>query len=83
MIHAFRTFIIRIDGTGGFNHGPQTFRIFQHGAGAKHIIIERLILMVSHEDGASQGVQQGNFVNIDIGIMDKYARLYIALGVDM
>ena len=58
MLNAFRALIIRVHGSGGFNHFAQTLRIFQHRAGAEHIAVEGLIVMVSHEQRASQCVKQ-------------------------
>ena len=40
------------------DHGPQLLRILQHGTGPEHVLVEGLAIMVGHEDGGLQGVQQ-------------------------
>lgn len=66
-----------------FYHGPQRFGIFQHGAGTQHVFIEGLVVVVRHEDGTLEGVQQAGIVDVAVGVVDEYAGLHIALGVDV
>ena len=68
---------------GTLYHIPQDFRVLQHGAGAQHILIERLAVMVGHKEGAFQRVQQTAIVDVHIGIVDEHTRLHITSGVDM
>ena len=47
------------------------------------VFVERLIVMVSLEDRALQGFQQGTVMDVYIRIVDKYAGINIPVGVDV
>ena len=39
--------------------------------------------MVGHEDGTPQGVQQADLADVGIGVVDEYAGVHVAVGVDV
>ena len=41
-----------------FHHLPQLLRVLQHGAGAQMVLIEGLAVMIGHEHGRAQTLQQ-------------------------
>ena len=47
------------------------------------IAVEWLIIPVCHKQGLPERIQQRDFPDIRAGIMDEYARLHIAVGIDM
>ena len=83
MICALRILVIGVNCAGLCYQLPELFRIFQHRAGTQMVVVERLVVMVSLEDRASQSIQQTAVVNIYVGLMDKYAGLHITFRVDM
>ena len=50
MLRALRTLIIGVDGSGFSHHFGQEFRVFQHGAGTEHIIVEGLAAVIGLEE---------------------------------
>ena len=58
MLHALGR--LRIGGVGArlVNHLLNELRVFQHGAGAEHVLVEGLVVMVGHEHGGLQALQQ-------------------------
>ncbi len=83
MVHGFGAFVVGGHGTGGLDHGPELFGVLKHGAGTEHIVIEGLVVVVGHEQGRAQGIQQGSVVDVAVGVMDEHTGLHIALGVDV
>ena len=83
MVHTLRALVVGTHRACLFHHGPQRFGIFQHGAGTQHVFIEGLVVVVRHEDGTLEGVQQAGIVDVAVGVVDEYAGLHIALGVDV
>lgn len=76
-----RTFIKRK--TAGLrNHLAQQLRVFQHGARAQVVLVERLAIVVRHEERRLQDFEQCFFANVGIGIVDEHARVNVA-GVDI
>lgn len=76
-----RTFIKRK--TAGLrNHLAQQLRVFQHGARAQVVLVERLAIVVRHEERRLQDFEQCFFANVGIGIVDEHARVDVA-GVDI
>lgn len=64
------------------NHLAQQLRVFQHGARAQVVLVERLAIVVRHEERRLQDFEQCFFANVGIGIVDKHARVDVA-GVDI
>ena len=56
------------------NHLAQQLRVFQHGARAQVVLVERLAIVVRHEERRLQGFEQCFFANVGIGIVDEHAR---------
>lgn len=76
-----RTFIKRK--TAGLrNHLAQQLRVFQHGARAQVVLVERLAIVVRHEERRLQDFEQCFFANVGIGIVDEHARVGVT-GVDI
>ena len=83
MIHTLRALVVRADCSRLFDHGPQRLGIFQHRTGPQHILVEGLVVVIRHEERAFEGIQQAGVVDIAVGVVDEYAGLHIALGVDV
>ena len=64
------------------NHLAQQLRVFQHGARAQVVLVERPAIVVRHEERRLQDFEQCFFANVGIGIVDKHARVDVA-GVDI
>lgn len=64
------------------NHLAQQLRVFQHGARAQVVLVERLAIVVRHDERRLQDFEQCFFANVGIGIVDKHARVDVA-GVDI
>lgn len=56
------------------NHLAQQLRVFRHGARAQMVLVERLSIVVRHEERRLQDFEQCFFANVGIGIVDKHAR---------
>lgn len=56
------------------NHLAQQLRVFQHGARAQVVLVERLAIVVHHEERRLQDFEQCFFANVGIGIVDEHAR---------
>ena len=69
--------------SGRLDHLTQQFRILQHRAGSQLIAVERLSLVVSHEQRTLEALQNRLLMNIRIGEVDEHARLRISAGVDV
>ena len=81
-VRGLRTFIKRK--TAGLrNHLAQQLRVFQHGARAQVVLVERLAVVVRHEERRLQDFEQCFFANVGIGIVDEHARVGVAAGVDI
>ena len=83
MVHTLRALVVGTHRSCLFHHGPQRLGIFQHGARTQHVFIEGLVVVVRHEDGTLEGVQQAGVVDVAVGVVDEYAGFHIALGVDV
>ncbi len=71
-IKCLRMFIKRK--TAGLrNHLAQQFRVFQYGARAQVVLVERLAIVVRHEERRLQDFEQCFFANVGIGIVDEHA----------
>lgn len=66
VFNTFRRHGVRGMGTTVGYHLPQPLRIFQHGTGPKHIVVERHVVVISHKDGALKRFQQRAVPNIGI-----------------
>lgn len=64
------------------NHLAQQLRVFQHGARAQVVLVERLAIVVRHEERRLQDFEQCFFANVGIGIVDEHARVGVT-GVDI
>ena len=56
------------------NHLAQQLRVFQHGARAQVVLVERLAIVVRHEERRLQDFEQCFFANVGIGIVNEHAR---------
>ena len=56
------------------NHLAQQLRVFQYGARAQVVLVERLAIVVRHEERRLQDFEQCFFANVEIGIVDEHAR---------
>lgn len=65
------------------NHLAQQLRVFQHGARAQVVLVERPAIAVRHEERRLQDFEQCFFANVGIGIVDEHARVGVAAGVDI
>ena len=83
MIYAFQVLIIGIHRTCGLDHRPQRFGILQHRTGTEHVLIERLIVVICHENRTLEGIQQTGVMDIAVGIVNEYTGFHIALGIDV
>ena len=66
VVNGFGTLIVGIHCTCGLDHGAKFLGILQHGTGLEHILIEGLVVMVGHEQRASQGIQQTGIVDVAV-----------------
>lgn len=64
------------------NHLAQQLRVFQHGARAQVVLVERPAIVVRHEERRLQDFEQCFFANVGIGIVDEHARVGVT-GVDI
>ena len=83
MIHALLIHVVGIDSAGLLDHLADLLRVFQHRTWPEHILVEGLIVMVSHEQRALQRVQQADVMDIAVGIVNEHTGLHIALGIDV
>ena len=65
------------------NHLAQQLRVSRHGARAQVVLVERLAIVVRHEERRLQDFGQCFFANVGIGIVDEHARVGAAAGVDI
>lgn len=70
-------------GPSAVHHLPQLLRVLQHGTGEQVIIVEGLPVMIRHEHGGSQTVQQGFLPDVGIGIVDEHTGIDVAVGIDV
>ena len=70
-------------GASTHHHLPQLFRVFQHRAGAQHVVVEGLSVVIGHEHRPPQAVQQGFFPDVGVGVVDEYAGVHVAVGIDV
>ena len=68
---------------GLLHHLPKHFGIFQHGTGAQMILVKGLPIMIGHENGGFQRLQQRHVPNIGVGIVNEHAGVHVAIGIDM
>lgn len=83
IIHVFQGGYVTGVCPGFVDHFPQFFRILQHGAGPQMVFIERLTIVVCHEQGRAQCFQQSLFPDVGIGIMNEHAGIAVTVGVDV
>lgn len=72
VLHALRGHGISGMGASLGYHLPQLIRILQHGARTEHIIVERLVPMIGHENRGLKALQQAHLPDIGIGVVDEY-----------
>lgn len=61
----------------------QDLRVLQHRAWTEHVVIEWLVIMVSHEQRLFQDLENCILVNISIRVMNKYAWFCITVCINM
>ena len=82
----FRTFRSQEIGrmrTGILYHFAEFLRVVQHRAGAEHIVVEGLVLMVFHKQRALERFQETAVVDVDIAVMDESTGFHITVGIDV
>ena len=60
-------------GAGLVDDLPQLLGILQHGAGTQVVVVEGLPVVVGHEQGGAQGLQQGLFPDVGVGVVNEHA----------
>ena len=65
------------------HHPAQLLRVLQHGAGPQHVVVEGLAVVVGHEEGALEGLQQGHVPDVHVGVVDEHAGLHVPGGADV
>ena len=65
------------------NHLAQQLRVFRHEARAQVVLVERLAIVLRHEERRLQDFVQCFFAFVVIGIADEHARVGVAAGVDI
>ena len=70
-------------GAGGLDHFCQCPLIVQQRTGAQQVIREWLVVVVGHEQGRAQSLQQCFFPDAGIGVVDERAGVHVAVGVDV
>ena len=70
-------------GTRLMYHHFQHLWVLQHGAGPQMITVERLMVVIGHEQRRLKSFQQGFFSDIGVGVVNKGTGLHIAVCVDM
>ena len=70
-------------GTAAANHIAQNLGVLQHRAGTQMVAVEGLALVIFLEQGLLQAFQQALVMDVGAGVMDEYAGLHIAVGVDV
>lgn len=56
------------------NHLARQLRFSRHGARAQVVLVERLAIVVRHEERRLQDFERCFFANVGIGIVDEHAR---------
>ena len=68
----------------GFGDEPaELVGVLEHGAGPQVIVVERLVLVVFHEQRRFKGLEQRDVVDVDVAVVDEHAGLNVARGVDV
>ena len=83
MVGAFGRLHIGGTRTRFADNSSQLFGIFKHGTRAQVVLVERLAIVVRHEERRLQDFEQCFFANVGIGIVDEHARVGVAVGVDI
>ena len=65
------------------HHVGQNALVFQDGAGAQQVVVERLAFVVGHEEGRAQRVEQRDLADVRVGVMGEHARLHVSRRVDV
>ena len=68
---------------GGLYHSAQLLRVFEHRAGPEHVVVERLSIMVGHEERGFHRLEQRFLADVRVGIVDEHAGVHVAVGVDV
>lgn len=83
ILRGFRLLHIGAVGTAAANHIAQNLGVLQHRAGTQMVAVEGLALVIFLEQGLLQAFQQALVMDVGAGVMDEYAGLHIAVGVDV
>ena len=83
VIYALRRLKVCLVSPGCLNDLAKKLRVLQHRAGTKVIAVERLTLVISHEQRALEHLQNGVVMDVGVGEVDEHARLRITVGVDV
>ena len=70
-------------GAGLAHHLLQTVGVVEDGAGAQVVAVEGLLVVVGHEEGRAQRVEQAHVADVDVGVVGEHAGLHVAASVDV
>ena len=83
MFCALRLLKIRGVRSGFIDHLSQHTRVLQHRARAKHVLVERLMGPVLHEQRRLQAFQNRLLMDVRIRVVNEDTRLCISIGIDV
>ena len=67
---------------GLFDHLAQHLRVLEHRAGAEMVLVERLTVMVGHEDRRTQAVDQRLLTDVAVGVVDSFVEVLYRVSPD-
>ena len=68
---------------GAVHHVGQDPGIVQRGAGPQVVVVERLLLVVGHEDGRAQRVQKRHVADVRVRVVGEHTGLHVAGRIDV
>ena len=76
---------LRVGGVcaGLFDDFTQHVRIFEHRARTQMVLVERLTVVIRHENRALERLKQRAVADVRVGVVDEHARINVAVGVDV
>ena len=83
VIGGFRRLRVGRVRAGPFDDLAQPLRVFKHRARAQHVVVERLRVVIGHEDRGAQRVEQADLADVRVGIVDEHTGIDVAVRVDV
>ena len=83
VFHGLGRLHVRGPGPALFHHLLELARVLQHGAGAEHVLVKGLAVVIGHEQRGLESLQQRLVIDAGIGVVDKSAGLHVPVGVDV